>query len=125
MLNVPSRLVSKCGRAVLCGVLILVFSSSPVFAAQKRPQTKKPAAKHAVAKKPAAPALDEQALQTQVMLDRAWVQPLRHVTREHLEQINRRHAGDHTGEVGIHAGNRRGDVRAERDAVERDRPPAL
>ena len=75
MPNVPSRLVSKCGRAVLCGVLILVFSSSPVFAAQKRPQTKKPAAKHAVAKKPAAPALDEQALQTQVMLDRAGFSP--------------------------------------------------
>jgi lipoprotein-anchoring transpeptidase ErfK/SrfK len=76
--NVSSRLVSKCGRAVLCGLLTLVFSSSPIFAAQKRPQAaqkKKPAAKSAAAKKPAAPALDEQALQTQVMLDRAGYSP--------------------------------------------------
>ena len=75
MRNVSPSLVSKCGRAVLCGVLTLVFSSSPVFAAQKRPQAKRPAAKSAAAKKPAAPALDEQALQTQVMLDRAGYSP--------------------------------------------------
>ena len=42
--------------------------------AQKRQPAKRPAAKHTVAKKPA-PVFDEQALQTQVMLDRAGFSP--------------------------------------------------
>jgi lipoprotein-anchoring transpeptidase ErfK/SrfK len=61
-------------RLVLIGLLSLLISS-PAAAQQKRPQAKKPAAKHAVVKKPAAPALDEKALQTQVMLDRAGYSP--------------------------------------------------
>jgi lipoprotein-anchoring transpeptidase ErfK/SrfK len=56
-------------------VLSLLFASSLEAGPQKRPQAKKPAAKQAVVKKPAAPVLDEQALQTQVMLDRAGYSP--------------------------------------------------
>jgi peptidoglycan hydrolase-like protein with peptidoglycan-binding domain len=49
--------------------------SSPADAAQKRTPAKKPAAKSVVAKKPAAPAFDEKALQTQVALDCAGFSP--------------------------------------------------
>jgi lipoprotein-anchoring transpeptidase ErfK/SrfK len=61
---------------LLCACFLsLVIISSPADAAQKRAPAKKPAARSAVAKKPAAPAFDEKALQTQVALDCAGFSP--------------------------------------------------
>jgi lipoprotein-anchoring transpeptidase ErfK/SrfK len=57
-----------------CVVAMLVCAPSGA-AAQKRTPAKKAAPRHAAARKPAAPPLDEQALQTQVMLDRANYSP--------------------------------------------------
>jgi lipoprotein-anchoring transpeptidase ErfK/SrfK len=73
--KVAPDLLSSCLRFLVCGYLLSFLIASPVAAQQKRPPAKKPVAKHAVGKKPAAPALDEQALQTQVMLDRAGYSP--------------------------------------------------
>jgi lipoprotein-anchoring transpeptidase ErfK/SrfK len=67
--------MSCCFRTLVSGCLLGLLISSPAAAQQKRPQAKKPVAKHAVAKKPVPPAMDEQALQTQVMLDRAGYSP--------------------------------------------------
>ena len=67
-----TRNLFSCFLVFVCSSFLLC---SPAFAAQKRPQAKRPAAKHAVAKKPAPPAFDEQALATQVMLDRAGYSP--------------------------------------------------
>lgn len=74
MHNMSRRYVSACYQAVVCGALVLLVGS-PALAGQKRPPVKRPAAKHAAAKKPLRPALDEQALQTQVSLDRAGYSP--------------------------------------------------
>jgi lipoprotein-anchoring transpeptidase ErfK/SrfK len=64
-----------CLSVLICGCFLTVsFSGYAEAAAQKRAPAKKAAAKHAVAKKPVA-VLDEQALQTQVMLDRAGYSP--------------------------------------------------
>jgi lipoprotein-anchoring transpeptidase ErfK/SrfK len=58
----------------ICACLLAVWCGTPMAAAaQKRGPVKKQT--RAVAKKPAAPPLDEQALQTQVMLDRAGFSP--------------------------------------------------
>jgi lipoprotein-anchoring transpeptidase ErfK/SrfK len=65
-----------CWSVLICGFLLTVLFCGPVEAStQKRAPANKLAAKHAVAKKPASPAFDEQALQTQVMLDRAGFSP--------------------------------------------------
>jgi peptidoglycan hydrolase-like protein with peptidoglycan-binding domain len=72
--NACPRFITIVSRGVLCCALTLVFTT-PALATQKRPQPKKAPAKQAAAKKPAAPVLDEQALQTQVMLDRAGYSP--------------------------------------------------
>ncbi len=64
-----------CFSVFVCGCFLTVlFSGQAEAAARKRVPLKKHAS-HAVAKKPAAPAFDEQALQTQVMLDRAGYSP--------------------------------------------------
>jgi lipoprotein-anchoring transpeptidase ErfK/SrfK len=61
--------------AVICVCCLSLWSAGSLeAAAQKRTPAKKPAAKSAAAKKSAA-VLDEQALQTQVMLDRAGFSP--------------------------------------------------
>jgi lipoprotein-anchoring transpeptidase ErfK/SrfK len=65
-------LLTSCFVFLCAGCLSLAISS-PADAAQKRHPARKPAAKHAVAKKPAA--FDEKALQTQVALDRAGFSP--------------------------------------------------
>ena len=65
------------GSVFVCGCLLTVTFTGPVeAAAQKRAavKVKKPAVKPA-AKKPAAPAFDEKALQIQVALDRAGFSP--------------------------------------------------
>ena len=70
--RIPPGLLFSC-FVLLC---VCLFNVSGAEASpQKRHPAKKPAAKHAVAKKPATPVLDEQALQTQVMLDRAGYSP--------------------------------------------------
>jgi len=66
-------LLSSCFVFFIC--VCLSSLSTAEASPQKRHPAKKPAAKHAVAKKPAAPTLDEQALQTQVILDRANYSP--------------------------------------------------
>jgi lipoprotein-anchoring transpeptidase ErfK/SrfK len=61
---------------VICGCFLTVlFSGQAEASAQKRLPVKKAAARHAVAKKPAAPAMDQHALRTQVMLDRTGYSP--------------------------------------------------
>src|SRR5258708_35882445 len=54
---------------------MLAAGTAPAAAQKKHTPAMKAAARHAAAKKPAAPALDEQALKTQVMLDRAGHSP--------------------------------------------------
>jgi lipoprotein-anchoring transpeptidase ErfK/SrfK len=67
----PDLLFSCVVFVCVCLLNLGTAEASP----QKRHPAKKQAAKHAVVKKPAAPVLDERALQTQVMLDRAGYSP--------------------------------------------------
>lgn len=73
MMSAPSpRLLPSCFVVLVCGFLLGWLFCVPAVAEQRAP-AKRPA--KAAAKKAAAPVVDEKALQTQVMLDRAGYSP--------------------------------------------------